>query len=88
MCSVCISITHSCFACSIAGGMSAIRNTATQTSAVALTNSRVRGGSMSTNVASRRCSLRYIAMAAPIIATQMNAIETVSSIQSRGLEKR
>ena len=47
-----------------------------------------RGGSFSRKSVSRRCSLRWMAMAAPIMASHRKQIDTTSSIQTTGMENR
>ena len=71
----------------MAGWIRPIRKAETATSAKAWTSPCRRGDIRSTNIVSRRCSLRCIASTAPSIATQMKANDTASSIQVIGLPK-
>jgi hypothetical protein len=77
---------HSSCAYSMAGVTRASRNATIVTSATACTKPRRRSGIICKNSVKRKCSLRYMAIAEPSMASHKNEIETTSSIQTIGSE--
>ena len=77
-----VRMTHSSRTYTKAGFSNATRNASMATSAKPRTYSRGFSGTRLTKSVSRKCSLRCIASAAPIMTTHTKAIEAASSIQT------